>query len=252
MTDAVGPDLPNPEPRIPSPLVGVVVPAGGSGKRLGGEPKQFRPLGDAPVLVQTLRAFARHPDVGPLVVAAPEERVDATARLLAGFGVEARVVAGGAMRHTSVGRGLAALPDGVEIALVHDAVRPFVTADLISRVVAAVREHGAAAAAAPVADTLRTARAARFGATVDREGLWAMQTPQGARRALLAEAYAVAGDEWTTDEAGLLGLAGVPVHVVEGDARNVKVTTPTDWALALALWPSWIAEHGATRREPGS
>ena len=68
--------------------VGVVVPAGGSGKRLGGEPKQFRPLGDAPVLVQTLRAFARHPDVGPLVVAAPEERVDATARLLAGFGVE--------------------------------------------------------------------------------------------------------------------------------------------------------------------
>ncbi|HEX8385570.1 MAG TPA: 2-C-methyl-D-erythritol 4-phosphate cytidylyltransferase, partial [Rubricoccaceae bacterium] len=118
-------------------------------------------------------------------------------------------------------------------------------ADLISRVVAAVREHGAAAAATPIADTLRTARGERFGATVEREGLWAMQTPQGARRDLVTRAYAVAGDEWTTDEAGLLAVAGVPVHVVEGDARNVKVTTSTDWALALALWPSWTAEHGA-------
>jgi 2-C-methyl-D-erythritol 4-phosphate cytidylyltransferase len=224
--------------------VGVVVPAGGSGQRLGGEPKQFRRLGDAPVLVQTLRAFARHPDVGPLVVAVPEVEVEATAGLLAASGVEARVVAGGASRHASVARGVAALPGGVEVVLVHDAVRPFVSADLITRVVAAVREHGAAAAAMPVADTLRLGRGGAFGPTVEREGVWAMQTPQGARRGLFAEAYAVAGDEWTTDEAGLLALAGASVRVVEGDARNVKVTTPTDWALALALWPSWSAGHG--------
>ncbi|HEX8386121.1 MAG TPA: 2-C-methyl-D-erythritol 4-phosphate cytidylyltransferase, partial [Rubricoccaceae bacterium] len=110
------------------PLVGVVVPAGGAGQRLGGEPKQFRRLGDAPVLVQTLRAFARHPDVGPLVVAVPKESVDATARVLAESGLDARVVAGGATRHASVERGLAALPAAVEVVLVHDAVRPFVTA----------------------------------------------------------------------------------------------------------------------------
>ena len=220
--------------------VGVILPAGGSGRRLGGEPKQFRMLGDAPVLVQTVRAFARHPGVGPVVVAAPEADVEATVRVLAAFEVEAQVVAGGATRHASVERGLAALPDAADLVLVHDVVRPFVSADLITRTIAAVRAHGAAAAATAVSDTLRTAQTGHFGATVDRDGLWAMQTPQGMRRTLLAEAYAAAGDEWTTDEAGLLGAAGISVHVVEGDARNLKVTTPTDWALAEALWPSWV------------
>lgn len=225
---------------------GVVLPAGGSGTRLGGAPKQFRLLGDAPVLVQTLRAFARHPDVGPLAVAVPEASVAETRAMLSDFEIEAlvgfadlTVVAGGATRTASVWNGIVALPESVEAVLVHDAVRPFVSQDLIARVVAGVREHGAAAAAMPVADTLRTAQHGRFGATVERAGLWAMQTPQGASRALFARAYAVAGDEAPTDEAGLLGLAGIAVHVVEGDARNAKVTTPSDWALAEALWPAW-------------
>ena len=237
--------MPCPSSLVPA-AVGVVLPAGGSGQRLGGEAKQFRLLGDAPVLVQTLRAFVRHPEVGPIVVAVPAGHVEATRALVAGFGVEALVVAGGATRQASVAAGVAALPAGVEAVLVHDAVRPFVSQALISRVAAAVRAHGAAAAAVPVSDTLRAASGARFGATVDRDGLWAMQTPQGATRALFARAYAVAGDEAPTDEAGLLGLAGVAVRVVEGDARNAKVTTPTDWALAEALWPAWAAgEYGA-------
>ena len=226
---------------FPYPAFGLVLPAGGSGQRLGGEAKQFRLLGDAPVLVQTLRAFARHPDAGPLVVAAPAGEIEATRAILAGHGVEAAVVAGGATRQASVACGLAALPSSVETVLVHDAVRPFVSQDLIGRVAAAVRAHGAAAAAVPVSDTLRAALAGRFGGTVDRAALWAMQTPQGATRHLFEAAMAVAGGEAATDEAGLLGLAGIPVHVVEGDARNVKVTTPTDWALAEALWPAWAA-----------
>lgn len=234
----------NPQPLTPNPLVGVVLPAGGSGTRLGGAPKQFRRLGDAPVLVQTLRAFARHPDVGPAVVAAPPDSLTDTRAMLATFGVEATVVAGGRTRAASVWNGIAALPEGVETVLVHDAVRPFVSPDLIARVLAGVRAHGAAAAAMPVADTLRTAQHAQFGATVERAGLWAMQTPQGASRALLARAYAAAGDAAPTDEAGLLGLAGIAVHVVEGDARNAKVTTPTDWALAEALWPQWAERLG--------
>ncbi len=221
------------------PSVGVVLPAGGSGTRLGGAPKQFRRLGDAPVLVQTLRAFARHPGVGPLVVAAPEASVSETQAMLADAGIEALVVAGGATRAASVWNGIVALPESVEVVLVHDGVRPFVSPDLITRVIAAVHEFGAAAAAMPVADTLRTARNGRFGATADRTHLWAMQTPQGASRALFARAYAIAGDEAPTDEAGLLGQAGVAVHVVEGDARNAKVTAPTDWELAEALWPAW-------------
>ena len=221
------------------PLVGVVLPAGGAGLRLGGAPKQFRLLGGAPVLVQTLRAFARHPAVGPLAVAVPAASVSVTRSMLKDVDIQARVVAGGATRAASVWNGIAALPVAVETVLVHDAVRPFVTDDLITRVIAAVGEFGAAAAAMPVADTLRMAQSGRFGATVDRSALWAMQTPQGATRALFARAYAIAGDEAPTDEAGLLGLAGVAVHVVEGDARNAKVTTPSDWALAEALWPMW-------------
>ena len=224
--------------------VGVVLPASGSGQRLGGEAKQFRLLGDAPVLVQTLRAFARHPEVGPLVLAVPAGPVEATQALLTGFGVSALVVAGGATRQASVAAGLAALPDSVEVVLVHDAVRPFVSQALISRVAAAVREHGAAAAAVPVSDTLRAASGARFGATVERDGLWAMQTPQGATRRLF-DALNRGGDA-ATDEVGLLGLAGIAVRVVEGDARNIKVTTPTDWDLALALWPSWRATAEAS------
>ena len=229
---------------VPSSLIGVVLPAGGSGQRLGGEPKQFRMLGDAPLLVQTVRAFARHAEVGPVVVAAPAASVEATRRLFARFEVEALVVAGGETRSASVESGLTALPSGVEVVLVHDAVRPFVSGDLISRVAAAVRLHGAAAAATAVADTLRLASGDRFGATVDRSALWAMQTPQGARRDVFLAAYAAAHGtpgEAPTDEAGLLALAGTPVAVVEGDARNLKVTTPTDWALAEALWPAWVA-----------
>ena len=232
--------MPHPSSLIPS---AVVVPAGGSGQRLGGEPKQFRMLGDAPVLVQTVRAFRRHAEVGAVVVAVPAASVEATRRLLLRFEVEALVVAGGETRSRSVERGLAALPDGVEVVLVHDAVRPFVSGDLVSRVVAGVRAHGAAAAATPVSDTLRAASGDRFGATVDRTALWAMQTPQGARRGLFLAAYAAVqgAAEAQTDEAGLLALAGTPVAVVEGDARNLKVTTPSDWALAEALWPAWAA-----------
>ncbi|MEM6288425.1 MAG: 2-C-methyl-D-erythritol 4-phosphate cytidylyltransferase [Bacteroidota bacterium] len=218
--------------------VGVVLPAGGSGLRMGGEAKQFRRLGDAPVLVQSLRAFARHPEVGPAVVVVPDGEEGPTASMLSAFDIQAAVVAGGATRQASVANGVAALPEAVSFVLVHDAVRPFVSADVISRVVAAVREVGAAAAAVPVADTLRRGDGDRFEATVDREGLWAMQTPQAARRDWLLAASALGG-EVATDEVGLLQAAGHTVRIVEGDSRNLKITRRPDWDLALALWPAW-------------
>lgn len=223
------------------PSVGVVLPAGGSGLRLGGERKQFRLLGDAPVLVQTARAFDGHPGVAAVALVAPTSDVADVEQMLVDYGVAAEVVAGGPTRAASVACGLAALPEHVGIVLVHDAVRPFVSPELIARVVAAVRAHGAAAAAVRVSDTLRRGAGDVFAGAVERDGMWAMQTPQGARRDLLAAAYAASGDAAPTDEAGLLALAGTPVAIVEGDARNVKVTTPTDWALARALWPAWAA-----------
>lgn len=227
--------------------VGVVLPAAGSGSRMGGGPddtaKQHWDLGGAPVLVQTLRAFARHLGVGPAVVVVPAGEEGAVSDRLAAFGVEAAVVAGGPTRQASVANGVAALPTSVDLVLVHDAVRPFVPSAVISRVIEAARQGGAAAAAVPVADTLRQGGdGPLFGETVPREGLWAMQTPQAARRDWLERAFANAAGYVATDEVGLLQRAGHPVRIVEGDARNVKLTRPSDWLLAQALWPVWEAE----------
>lgn len=231
-----------------SSTVGVVLPAGGSGSRMAtpGEPaKQFRRLGDAPVLVQTLRAFARHPAVGPAVVVVPVGEEAATRDQLAAHGAEAAVVAGGPTRQASVQCGVRALPESVEVVLVHDAVRPFVSQTVIAKSVEAARQHGAAAAAVRVADTLRQGGdGPLFGATVPRDGLWAMQTPQAARREWLLRASANAAGYVATDEVGLLQHAGYPVRIVEGDARNVKLTRPSDWRLAQALWPAWEREQG--------
>lgn len=223
----------------------VVIPAAGSGSRMGGVPKQFRMLGDAPVLVQTVRAFQQHPAIGPIVVATGAEMVGEVQALLSEYDAEAEVVFGSATRQASVGQGLAALPAAVEIVLVHDAVRPFIVADRIAAVVDAARTHGAAALAMPVADTLRRGEADGFGATVDRENLWRMQTPQAARLDLLRDAHAraVADDYLGTDEVELLQRIGQPVHRIVGDARNLKLTHPEDWAVAQALWPVWLREE---------
>lgn len=226
--------------------VGVVLPAGGRGRRMGGDPKQFRELGGAPVLIQTARVFAANEAVGPLVVVVPESAVDEATGLFRDHRLPALVVAGGADRQSSVAAGLGALGEDVEIVLVHDAVRPFVTAALVEGVLAAVRTHGAAAAAVPVADTLRRGDGSGFGETVEREGVWAMQTPQGARLDWLRRAHALAGNEAATDEVGVLQRAGYRVALVQGDTRNLKLTRPEDWALAHAIWDRW----NTSRTEP--
>lgn len=223
--------------------IAVIVPAAGSGSRMGGEvPKQFRPLGGAPVLVQTLRAFAGH----TLVVAVSEGEVGEVERLLREHHLDAMVVAGGDTRQASVGRGLDAVAEGMEGVLVHDAVRPFISADRIAAAAEAVRAHGAAALAVPVADTLRRSAEDRFGATVERAGLYRMQTPQGARPDLLRAAHEAARlDGFVgTDEVELLQRVGVAVQLVPGDARNLKLTHPADWALAEALWDRWTVGGG--------
>ncbi len=224
----------------------VVVPAAGIGSRMGGRggdpAKQFRALGGAPVLVQTLRALASARGVTGIVVVVAESEVDAVRKRLEGdpplAGVLQGVVAGGATRQASVARGVTAVPESVGLVLVHDAVRPFVTIDRIEAVLAQAHASGAAALAVPVADTLRRGARGQFGETVDRDSLWRMQTPQGARRDILVDALAQAErDGWAaTDEVGVLQRAGVPVALVEGDERNIKLTRPSDWLLAEALW----------------
>lgn len=210
-----------------------VVPAGGLGLRMGGRvPKQFLAMGAAPVLVRTLRALARSPALAGLVVVVPAARVAATRRLLARHRVPRvlAVVPGGRERQESVWLGLQAVPAAAELILVHDAVRPFVSAALVARVLAAARRTGAATCGLPVRETVKRVRQSAVEATLDRDGLWLVQTPQAFRRGLLWEAHDKARRDGRlgTDDAVLVEWLGAPVRMVPGLPENLKITTPDD------------------------
>ena len=220
----------------PHPMIKTVVaivPAGGAGARMGGtRPKQYLTLGGAPILVHTLRALARCRSLDGLVVAAPIDRVQATRALLARFRVPRvlAVVAGGEERQDSVRMGLAAVPPEAAWVVVHDAVRPFITAEIVERVLAAARVPGAATCGWPVHETVKRVRDRVVETTLPREGLWLTQTPQAFRRELLREAHDKAAREGFggTDDAMLVERLGGRVAMVEGLARNIKITTPED------------------------
>ena len=214
------------------PSIAVLVPAGGLGTRLGRRtPKQFLGLGGAPILARTLTHFRRHPDVRSIVVAAPAGHLARTRRLVARSGRRpVQVVAGGATRQESVWQALQAAPSDVDVVLVHDAVRPFIDRRLIDAVVAAGATHGAAICALPIAETVKRVRDGVVETTLDRAGLWAVQTPQAFRCAVLREAHDKARRDGivATDDAMLVERLGLPVRVVPGLTGNVKITTPED------------------------
>lgn len=224
-----------------------VVPAAGRGERLGpGAPKALRLLGGVPLLVHAVRALSTARSVDLVVVAAPEGGVDDVRSLLAEHGLVddapgragTLVVEGGDTRQDSVARALLALPDDVDVVLVHDAARPLAPVSLIDAVAAAVRGGAdAVVPGLPVADTIKAVDAdGLVTATVDRASLRAVQTPQGFRRALLTEAHAAGDpDAPATDDAGMVEAVGGTVLVVPGDEEAFKVTRPLDLVLAEAV-----------------
>ena len=227
-----------------SERAGVILPAAGLGRRLGGQPKQYRLLGQHPLLVQTFTVFDRHPGIDDVVIvvkAGDEEEVDETIRASGPIKSTLHIVSGGASRQASVYAGLKAIADNVGIILVHDAVRPFLAPESITAVLHAIQEHGAAALALPVTDTLRRGDAVIFGNTMPREGMYRMQTPQGATLQIMQKAhrFAIAEGYEATDDVDLIQRAGYPVHYLEGHSMNIKVTTPADWQLAQWIWPYW-------------
>ena len=213
--------------------VAVVLPAGGSGTRLGSRtPKQFLRIGGVPILAVTVGHFVRHPAVAEIVVAAPAPLIRYTEQLLARHvdGRHLTVVAGGVERQDSVRAGLDAIPAACELVVVHDAVRPFISRALLDAVLAAARTSGAAICALPISETVKRVREGLVETTVDRAGLWAVQTPQAFRAALLREAHDKARRDGVlgTDESMLVERLGHEVHVVRGSEANVKITTPED------------------------
>jgi 2-C-methyl-D-erythritol 4-phosphate cytidylyltransferase len=203
---------------------------------MGGK-KQGRLLRGRPVLRWTLDVLEATRAVRGVVVVVPAEDVDRWRRRLAGCRKVRAVVPGGAQRQESVARGLAAVPAAVPWVLVHDGVRPCLTPGLVTRVLAAARTHRAAIAALPVAETLKRGRDGWVKETVERDGLWAVQTPQAFRAPLLREAHrrAAADGVIGTDEAWLVERLGVAVRLVPGLPGNVKLTRPADLPLIRAL-----------------
>jgi 2-C-methyl-D-erythritol 4-phosphate cytidylyltransferase len=216
--------------------VAVLVPAAGAGLRMGpGGPKALRLLAGEPLLVHAVRRIAAAAHVRMIVVAAPAPEVAAVRALLAPI-AEVTVVAGGAERQESVSRALAAVPDEIGIVLVHDAARALTPPPLIESVAAAVRGGlPAVIPVLPVIDTIKQVGPDEVvHGTVDRSVLRSVQTPQGFRHDVLAEAHASATDP-LTDDAGLVEKAGIPVTCVPGSELALKITRPLDLVLAEAL-----------------
>jgi 2-C-methyl-D-erythritol 4-phosphate cytidylyltransferase / 2-C-methyl-D-erythritol 2,4-cyclodiphosphate synthase len=234
--------------------VAAIIPAAGSGSRMGlDHPKQYHLLAGTPILVHTVRLFVRSSAIDQIVVVVPPDRVDSTTRLLQQYdltGDALQVIAGGKRRQDSVKAGLDTLDAETDIVLVHDGARPLLSSDLLSSCCDAALHYGAAIAAVPVKDTLKKGGPDnRIVHTVDRKDIWQAQTPQAARLSLLLDAYAVAGNRDVTDEASLLELAGVEVHLVEGSETNIKITRPDDLIIAEKLMqkndsPSMRIGHG--------
>lgn len=217
--------------------VTAIIAAGGAGHRLrAGVPKQLLDVGGLSILQRSVSAFGQHQDVDEVIVALPPELV-AAPPISPDDGWGFRVVAGGARRQDSVANAFNVIDARTDVVLIHDAARPLVTDELISRAIHAAAEHGAAIAAQPVSDTVKRVRRDEAGLaiveTIPRESIFLAQTPQAFRVGVLRDAIALgrSGVE-ATDEAGLAERAGHVVHIVEATARNLKITTTDDLAEA--------------------
>ena len=221
-----------------------IVAAGGSGVRAGAA-KQWLVLGGETVLRRAARALAACPAVDELVAVVPPGEEARGGAELEGLGKPGRAVAGGVARADSVRNGLAAAGESA-VVLVHDAARPFATADLVGRVAEAAARDGAALAALPVTDTVKRAAGeggTRVAETLDRRTLWLAQTPQGFRREVLLRAYEAAGAAASaaTDECSLVEALGAPVTLVPGEPGNFKITGPADLERARAALEAPVA-----------
>jgi 2-C-methyl-D-erythritol 4-phosphate cytidylyltransferase len=214
-----------------------IIVAAGRGTRFGAPDKVLLPLGSRPLLAYSIDAFEEANSVESVIIVAGKHTMHEIERLVAASSWQkvVAIVPGGERRQDSVAAGLAAVPDGSEFVTVHDGARPFVTAMLIDACVFAADQTGAAIAAIPIADTLKQAEAGMILRTVPRTGMWAAQTPQVVRTGLLRDAFANAGEFEITDEASLMESQSIPVVIVPGSARNLKITTADDLILAEAL-----------------
>lgn len=219
--------------------ISVIIPAAGTGKRLGGQSKIFIRLKDQPILLHIINKFTRIPGVGEIIIAVNEREMQRVERLVYRY-PQVKLVRGGKERSDSVRNALSHLDPTSKIILIHDVARPLVrTKDVIS-LIKAVRQAGSAILAVPVIDTIkRVDEHGQIKETPKRSELWAAQTPQGFRRNILINAYnqikSLRSKSFITDDASLVERLGLPVKIIRGRYTNLKITTPEDIITAKNL-----------------
>ncbi len=222
---------------LPVGYCGAVIVAAGSASRMGGIDKVMAPLGGEPMIVKTTRAFQECDAIREIVIVARQDQLVRIMGLCACFDKVKAVVVGGDNRPDSVWTGLNALSSKVKLAAIHDGARPLVSWQVIDRTVRAANTYGAAAPAVPVKDTVKIVQGGVVMATPDRNRLQAVQTPQVFDYDLLRGALKKAASDQVqiTDDCSAVERLGMSVKIVEGDERNLKVTTPMDLKIAQML-----------------
>ena len=218
------------------PRVGVIIVAGGSGKRMGGAlPKQFSLVGGEPILARTINAFRRALPTSRIVVVLPQEYIDFWKNLSARFDVAKHsIVGGGEERFYSVRNGIEALSDAVDLIAVQDGVRPFATIELINRIVECASKNGSAIPVVKAVDSYRMVESEESH-IIDRTPLRIVQTPQIFAAPILRAAYDTPFCKEFTDDASVVEYSGEKVTLCDGEYFNIKITTPSDLVIAEAI-----------------
>ena len=222
---------------LPLKTCGAVIVAAGTASRMGGIDKVMAPLGGEPMIVRTVRTFQNCDAISEIVIVTREDLILPMTVLTREMSKVKAVVVGGKSRQESVSLGLNALSNNVKLAAIQDGARPLITWEVIDRTVRAANTYGAAAPAIPVKDTIKVVEGRIVKSTPDRSTLFAVQTPQVFDFDLLRAALKKAEAEGAavTDDCSAVELMGMSVKIVEGDERNIKVTTPMDLKIAELL-----------------
>ena len=222
---------------LPLKYCGAVIVAAGTASRMGGIDKVMALLKGEPMIVRTVRRFQECDAIREIVIVTREDLIVPISNLCRGFDKVRAVVLGGSSRQEPVGLGINALSDKVKLVAVQDGARPLITDAVIDRTVRAAHTYGAAAPAIPVKDTIKVVRGGVVMATPDRSTLQAVQTPQIFDVSMLRAALKKAEEEEAavTDDCSAVEMMGMRVKIVEGDERNIKVTTPLDLKIAELL-----------------
>ena len=216
----------------------VIVSAGKGHRFMEGKKKQFYFLGEKPILAHTLDKFEASPLIRSILLVVGQEDMDYCLKeIIEKYRYQkiSQVVPGGKRRQESVKNGIDSLPKDVEIVVIHDGVRPFVTKEMIEESIRSAVRFGAVVMAMPVKETIKMAHSdGTVLQTLDRESLWQVQTPQTFQAKVIKEAYYKATEESFigTDDASLVERLGLKVHILPGSYTNIKITTPEDWMLA--------------------